>query len=127
MTTSSPDPHPVHTASAARVRHDLPALPTTAAGRLSLALVAAFSALFAWVMLLDPVVGALVGQDPTPLHGSWLPALFMVLLVDAAAVAGLVARHRGERALLAQVVCWGSLVLAVLWTGIIGTSFLTGR
>ena len=51
----------------------------------------------------------------------------MVLLVDAAAVAGLVARHRGERALLAQLVCWGSLVLAVLWTGIIGASFLTGR
>lgn len=125
--TSSPNPHHVHPASAPHAGHDLPALPTTAAGRLGLALAAAFSALFAWVMLLDPAVGALVGQDPTPLHGSWLPALFLVLLVDAAAVAGLVARRLGERAVLGQVVFWGSLVLAVLWTGIIGGSFLASR
>lgn len=127
MTSPSSTPHPRRTASAAHVTHDLPALPTTGAGRVSLALATGFSVLFVWVMLLDPVVGALVGQDPTPLDGSWLPALLLVLLVDGAAVAGLVGRHRGERAVLGQVVLWGSVVLAVLWTAVIGGSFLGSR
>lgn len=98
--------------------------PTTTTGRVSLSLAAAFAALFAWVMFLDPLVGAMMGQETTGITDSWVTPLVMVVLVDAAAVLGAVARWRGERTPLAQVVMWVSAAIGALWTVIVVGTFL---
>ena len=99
---------------------------TTTLGGVTLALGGLFTALFAWVMFLDPVVGFLTGQETTGLLDSWLTPLVMVVLVDGAAVCGLVARHRGEQGVIAQVLTWLSLGTGVLWTVIVTGTFVGG-
>ena len=86
---------------------------------MSVALAAAFGALFAWVMFLDPLVGALIGLETTGITDSWLTPLLMVLLVDAAVVTGVVAYRACERHTLAQVALWVSLPTAA-WLGWVG-------
>lgn len=98
--------------------------PDTVPGRVSVALAAGFGALFAWVMVLDPLVGALIGQETTGVTDSWLTPLVMVLLVDAAAVTGVVAHRAGERHIVAQVALWVSLPLGALWTLIVAGTFI---
>jgi hypothetical protein len=110
-----------------RTQHDTPTrhwYPDTVTGRVSVALAAGFGALFAWVMFLDPLVGALMGQETTGITDSWLTPLLMVLLVDAAAVTGAVAYRAGERHIVAQVALWVSLPTGALWTLIVVGTFL---
>lgn len=102
-------------------------LPSTTAGRVSIGLALAFAALFAWVMFLDPLVGLFIGKETTGLTDSWVTPLVMVILVDAAAVAGVLARRAGERTVLAQVVMWISIVTGALWTLIVVGTFLADR
>lgn len=53
----------------------------------------------------------------------------MTVLVDAAAVAGLMAwrrGERGERGVIPQVLTWGCLAMGVLWTVIVVGEVLGG-
>ena len=99
--------------------------PTTWWGQVSVAFGAAFAAMFLWVIFLDPVVRLVTGRDTAGLTDTWVTPLAMVALVDAAAVTAIVAWRHGERAVLGQAVLWGSVALAVLWTGVIVGSLLT--
>lgn len=101
--------------------------PHTTSGRVSVGFGSAFAAMFVWVMLLDPLVGLAVGAETTGLTDSWVTPLLMVGFVDVAAVAGVVAWWRGERAAIAQIVLWASVALGALWTVIVVGSFLGDR
>ena len=101
--------------------------PTTVTGQVSAALAATFGAMFVWVMLLEPVAKVLTGRDPDGLADAWLTPLAMVAIVDAAAVTGIVARLRGERATVARVVLWASVVVGLVWTTTVVGTLLTDR
>lgn len=93
---------------------------TTMAGRVAIALAGAFGALFVWVMGLAALVDwMLPGLGATGWLDSWVTPVVMTVLIDAAAVAGLVAWRRGERGVIAQVLTWVCLVMGVMWTLIV--------
>ena len=102
-----------------------PGWPTTASGRVSLAFAAAFVATVLWEALLGPLVGVLTGEDRTGPTDSWFVPLAMVVLVDLAVLAGVVARVRGERTVVAWVVLWASAAAGALWTIVVVGTFLS--
>jgi hypothetical protein len=75
----------------------------------------------------DPLVRSVTGRDPDGLLDAWLAPLAMVALADAAAVSGVLARVRGERAAVARVVLWASVVVGLLWTTVVLGTFLVDR
>ena len=100
---------------------------TTTAGKVAVALGGLFAVLFAWVMVVAALVDwAFPGLGATGWLDSWVTPLVMVVLVDAAAVAGVVGWRRGERGVLAQVLTWVCLPTGVLWTFVVVGTFLAG-
>lgn len=101
--------------------------PTTTAGGVTVALAAAFGALFVWVMGLAALVDwALSDIGATGWLDSWVTPVVMTVLVDAAAVAALVAWRRGDRGVLPQVLLWACLAMGALWTFIVVGEVLGG-
>jgi hypothetical protein len=103
-------------------------LATTRAGTVTTVLGGAFVLLFAWVMVLAAVVDwVLPGLGAMGWLDSWVTPLVMTVLVDAAAVAGVVAWRRGERAVVPLVLMWGCLAMGVMWTLIVVGTLLGGE
>ncbi|HET7760850.1 MAG TPA: hypothetical protein VFL46_00730 [Phycicoccus sp.] len=100
---------------------------TTTAGRVTVALAGAFGVLFVWVMGLAALVDWVApGVGATGWLDSWVTPVVMAVLVDAAAVAGLVAWRGGERGVIPQVLTWVCLATGVMWTFIVVGEVLGG-
>ena len=100
---------------------------TTATGWVSVALAGAFGALFVWVMGLAALADWVLGDvGATGWLDSWVTPVVMTVLVDAAAVVGLVAWRRGERGVIPQVLMWVCLAMGLMWTFIVVGEVLGG-